>query len=95
MLSDLGFIEVRINDDAGDFSASCGSSARRFPRACSRGLGAATSGFSSAWTVSASRDAAPTAILFADLEASGALSRRLSTRAYFDLVSGLTDLIDS
>jgi class 3 adenylate cyclase len=35
------------------------------------------------------------AILFADLEASGVLSRRLSSRAYFDLVRDLTDLIDT
>ena len=34
-------------------------------------------------------------ILFADLEASTALSRRLSSRGYFTLVSQLTDLIDS
>jgi len=37
----------------------------------------------------------PAAILFADLEASGDLSRRLSSRAYFALIRGLTDLIDS
>ena len=36
----------------------------------------------------------PAAILFADLEASGDLSRRLSSRAYFELIRGLTDLID-
>ena len=36
----------------------------------------------------------PAAILFADLEASGDLSRRLSSRAYFDLIRSLTDLID-
>jgi class 3 adenylate cyclase len=35
-----------------------------------------------------------TAILFADLEASGELSRRLSSRAYFELIRALTDLID-
>lgn len=34
-------------------------------------------------------------ILFADLEASTALSRRLSSRDYFTVVSQLTDLIDS
>jgi len=34
-------------------------------------------------------------ILFADLEASSALSRRLSSRGYFDLISGVTELIDS
>jgi class 3 adenylate cyclase len=34
-------------------------------------------------------------ILFADLEASGDLSRRLPSRGYFDLIRGLTDLIDS
>lgn len=37
----------------------------------------------------------PAAILFADLEASGALSRRLSSRGYFDLIRELTDLLDS
>lgn len=36
-----------------------------------------------------------TAILFADLESSGELSRRLSSRAYFDLIRSLTDLIDA
>lgn len=36
----------------------------------------------------------PAAILFADLEASGDLSRRLSSRAYFEVIRGLTDLID-
>ena len=35
------------------------------------------------------------AILFADLEASGELSRRLSSRAYFELIRALTDVIDS
>ena len=37
----------------------------------------------------------PASILFADLEASGDLARRLSSRGYFELVSQLTDLIDS
>ena len=37
----------------------------------------------------------PAGILFADLEASGDLSRRLSSRGYFDLIRDLTDLIDS
>lgn len=35
------------------------------------------------------------AILFADLEASGALSRQLSSRAYFDLIRAVTDLVDA
>jgi class 3 adenylate cyclase len=35
-----------------------------------------------------------TAILFADVEASGELARRLSSRAYFELIRALTDLID-
>ena len=37
----------------------------------------------------------PASILFADLEASGTLSRRLSSRGYFAPIGGLTDLIDS
>lgn len=36
----------------------------------------------------------PAAILFADLEGSGELSRRLSSQAYFGLIRALTDLID-
>lgn len=35
------------------------------------------------------------AILFADLEASGELSRKLSSRAYFNVIRGLTDLVDA
>ena len=35
------------------------------------------------------------AILFADLEASGELSRRLSSRTYFALIRSLTDLVDA
>lgn len=35
------------------------------------------------------------AILFADLEASSLLSRRLSSQAYFELIRDLTDLIDT
>lgn len=35
------------------------------------------------------------AILFADIEASGDLSRRLSSRAYFELIRSLTDLVDA
>lgn len=35
------------------------------------------------------------AILFADLEASGELSRRLSSRGYFDLIRDVTDVIDA
>ena len=35
------------------------------------------------------------AILFADLEASGVLSRHLSSRGYFELIRNLTDLIDT
>jgi class 3 adenylate cyclase len=37
----------------------------------------------------------PAAILFADLEASGTLSRQLSSGAYFGLIRALTDVVDS
>jgi class 3 adenylate cyclase len=36
----------------------------------------------------------PAAVLFADLEASGLLSRRLSSKAYFELIRELSTLID-
>ena len=56
---------------------------------------AATRGYSSGWTASASRDGGQAAILFADLESSGVHSRHLSSRGYFDLIRDLTDLIDT
>ncbi len=37
----------------------------------------------------------PAAVLFADLSASGELSRRLPSRSYFRLIRSLTDLIDA
>ena len=37
----------------------------------------------------------PAAVLFADLEASGVLSRKLSTKAYFELIRELTTAIDA
>ena len=40
-------------------------------------------------------DRRPAAVLFADLEASGPLSRKLSTKAYFALIREMTTAIDS
>ena len=45
--------------------------------------------------MSVNRDGGQAAVLFADLEASGVLSRHLSSRGYFELIRDLTDLIDS
>jgi class 3 adenylate cyclase len=94
-LGDTAFFDVRINDDAGEF---IGVLRLASPDAPDSLLARMARGDRlmhermDAVRVPARR---PGSILFADLEASGELSRRLSSRAYFELVGHLTDLIDS
>lgn len=94
-LGDVTFVDVRINADDGTFLGVM--------RLCTGDVGdslllrmgrgdSAMHERMNAVTVPARRSAS---ILFADMEASGEISRRLASRAYFDLVRGLTDLIDS
>ena len=94
-LGDTAFFDVRINDDAGEF---IGVLRLASPDAPDSLLARMARGDRlmhermDAVRVPARR---PGSILFADLEASGELSRRLSSHAYFELVGHLTDLIDS
>ena len=95
VLSDLGFIEVRINDDAGDFVGVMRLVRTTLPESLLTRLGRGDQRLFERMDRVSEPGRRATAILFADLEASGVLSRRLSTRAYFDLVSGLpTDRLE-
>ena len=94
VLGDQNQVQLRINDDAGRISECCTCTGARSPRALLHRLGRGDPRlFERMERVSEPRR--PAGILFADLEASGALSRRLSSRGYFDLIRDLTDLIDT
>jgi class 3 adenylate cyclase len=95
VLGDVNQVHVRINDDGGEFIGVLWINNGSVPQSLLLRLGRGDPRmFKRMERVSepAKRSAA---ILFADLEASGTLSRRLSSRGYFDLIRGLTDLIDS
>jgi class 3 adenylate cyclase len=94
-LGDVTFFDVRINDDSGDFIGVLRLSVPDAPFSLLARLARGDRAMHErmdAVMIPARRAAS---ILFADLEASGELSRRLSSRGYFDLVGRLTDLIDS
>ena len=95
VLSDLGFLELRINDDEGTFLGVVRLVRTTLPESLLTRLGRGDQRLFERMDRVSEPGRRPAGILFADLEASGVLSRRLSSRAYFDLISGLTDLIDS
>jgi class 3 adenylate cyclase len=95
VLGDVTFLDLRIDDDDGQFLAVVRLARTAIPESLLTRLGRGDRGLYE--RMDHVRDPArrAAAILFADLEASGALSRRLSSRGYFGLIGGLTDLIDS
>ena len=95
VLSDLAFLELRLNDDTGAFIGVARLIRTTVPESVLTRLGRGDQRLFERMDRVSDPGRRAAAILFADLEASGALSRRLSSRAYFGLVSGLTDLIDS
>lgn len=94
-LGDVAFIDVRINGDDGAFLGVMRLSTGDVPDSLLLRLARGDVELYERMAAVADPRRRSAAILFADLEASGELSRRLSSRAYFDLVSELTDLIDS
>lgn len=95
VLGNVTFLDVCICDEAGVFLGVLRLSRSALPESLMSRLGRGDRGhFERMDNV---RDPArrPASILFADLGASSALSRRLSSRGYFALIGGLTDLIDS
>ena len=95
MLGDQYQAQVRINDDAGRFLGVLFLYRSTVPESLVQRLGRGDSRLFERMDRVSDPARRPAAILFADLEASGMLSRRLSSRGYFELVRDLTDLIDS
>jgi class 3 adenylate cyclase len=93
--SDVTFLELRINDDEGAFLGVARLVRTSLREGLLTRLGKGDQRLFERMNRVREPGRRPAGILFADLEASGALSRRLSSRGYFDLISGLTDLIDS
>jgi len=95
VLGNVTFVDVRINGDNGHFLGVLRLSRTSIPESLLARLGRGDRGLFERMDKVREPGRRAAAILFADLEASYALSRRLSSRGYFDLISGLTDLIDS
>lgn len=94
-LGDLTFLDVRINTDSGEFIGVLRLAAPDAPASLLARMARGDRGMYERMHAVMRPARRPASILFADLEASGVLSRRLSSRAYFELVRSLTDLIDS
>ena len=95
MLGDQNQVQVRINDDSGRFIGVLYIYRGTVPESTLQRLGRGDPKLFERMDRVSEPARRPAGILFADLEASGALSRRLSSRGYFDLIRDLTDLIDS
>jgi class 3 adenylate cyclase len=91
----MRFIEWRVTDDSGTFIGAVRLIRATLPDSLLSRLGRGDPRLFERMNRVSEPGRRPAGILFADLEASGAISRRLSSRGYFDLISGLTDLIDS
>lgn len=95
VVGDVAFIDMRLNDDEGRFIGVARQSRSTLPDALLSRLGRGDRGLFERMDSVSEPGRRPAAILFADLEASSLLSRRLPSRGYFELVRSLTDLIDS
>jgi class 3 adenylate cyclase len=95
MLGDSNQMQVRLNDDEGRFLGILWQQRGALPESLMALLGRGDERLFERMSRVSEPARRPAAILFADLEASGALSRRLPSRGYFELIRDLTDLIDS
>ena len=95
MLGDQNDLALRINDDAGNLVGVLLLYRSALPEELVLRLGRGDPGLFERMDRVSEPARRAAAILFADLEASTALSRRLSSRGYFELIRNLTDLIDS
>jgi class 3 adenylate cyclase len=93
--SEMRFIEWRVTDDSGTFIGAVRLVRATLPDSLLSRLGRGDPRLFERMNRVSEPGRRSASILFADLEASGALSRRLSSRGYFDVISRLTDLIDS
>jgi class 3 adenylate cyclase len=95
VLGDVTFFDLRISADDGQFLGVLRLSRMALPDSLMARLSRGDRGMYERMDRVREPARRSASILFADLESSGELSRRLSSRAYFELVRGLTDLIDS
>ena len=95
MLGDQKQVQMRINDDEGQFVGVVFIYRGVLPDSLLLRLGRGDPGLFERMDRVSEPRRRTAAILFADLEASGVLSRHLSSRGYFDLIRDLTDLIDT
>jgi class 3 adenylate cyclase len=94
-LGDTTFFDMCINDEDGEFIGVLRLAAPDAPDSLLARMARGDRAMHERMDAVRKPARRPASILFADLEASGELSRRLSSRGYFELVGGLTDLIDS
>jgi class 3 adenylate cyclase len=95
MLGDQHQVQVRINDDSGRFVGVLYVYRGTMGDTLLHRLGRGDERLFKRMERVSEPGRRAAGILFADLEASGDLSRRLPSRGYFDLIRSLTDLIDS
>ena len=95
MLGDQQHVQLRINDDEGRFIGVVFLFRGVLPETLLQRLGRGEPELFERMDRVSEPARRQAAILFADLEASGALSRHLSSRGYFELIRDLTDLIDT
>jgi class 3 adenylate cyclase len=95
VLGDSHQVQLRINDDTGRFIGVLWLWRSTMGESLLRRLGRGDQRLFERMERVSEPGRRAAGILFADLEASGDLSRRLSSRGYFELIRDLTDLIDS
>jgi class 3 adenylate cyclase len=94
-LGDTAFLDMRINDDAGTFIGVLRLAKADAPDSLMARMARGDQAMHERMDAVRTPARRTASILFADIEASGELSRRLSSRGYFELIRQLTDLIDS
>jgi class 3 adenylate cyclase len=94
-LGDITFLDLRIDDGAGQFIGVLRLARAAIPDSLLARLGRGDRGLFERMDAVREPARRPAAILFADLGGSSALSRRLSSRGYFDLIGEVTGLIDT
>ena len=95
MLGDQHQVQLRISDDEGHFIGVLFLYRGVLPESLLQRLGRGDPQLFERMDRVSEPGRRQAAILFADLEASGVLSRHLSSRGYFELIRNLTDLIDT
>jgi class 3 adenylate cyclase len=95
MLGDQHQVQLRISDDGGRFIGVVFLYRGVVPESLMQRLGRGDPNLFERMDRVSEPGRRTAAILFADLEASGVLSRHLSSRGYFELIRDLTDLIDT